>query len=47
MPIYPLPLVCQTLGKLGFFGIMTLHVEAQSIELVIVPIVGICPQCYE
>ena len=40
-------LVCLTLNKLGFFGIMTRHVEAQSIELVIVPIVGICPQCYE
>ena len=33
-------LVRQTLSKLGFFGIMTLHFEAQSIELVIVPIVG-------
>ena len=40
-------LVCQTLSKLGSFGVTTLHVEAQSIESVIVPIVGICPQYYE
>ena len=39
--------VCQTVCQIGFLGIMGLHVEAQGIGSVIVPIAEICPQCYE
>ena len=41
---YPSP-GCQTVVRLDIFGITDLHVKAQGIELVIVPIAEICPQC--
>ena len=33
--------------RLDSFGIMGLHVEAEGIGSVIVPIAGIYPKCYE
>ena len=41
------PRLSDCVSRLDSFGITDLHVEAQGIELVIVPIAIICPQCYK